>query len=359
MTFILKILAAIGLYKLYERIICEKYFAETRPDEIHEVLTADGYRLALSRYLTKSDKRAASPILMCHGTGSSSLGYDLTRDHSMARFFADHGYEVWLIDLRGHGRSHKPNFLAGERYDWGFNTHVNFDMPAAIKYVQKHSNQKLVHWLGLSKGANLIYAYLAKGGEGINTAVPIAGGLDFTGTKSDYVFLRRFDHGLQFLPRINIQLLCRLGAPFAGYFKSRIDQFLGWPDNINTRHFKQLNVHGFHPISPKVLIEQGQLFEDGGIRDENGKCYFPGLSDVTVPVFSITGNKDRQVNEVASKRAHDALKSDAKEFITFGKEYGQKEHYGHMDLIMGKNVKTEVFPCIINFLEKHDPIRDI
>jgi len=38
----------------------------------------------------------------------------------------------------------------------------------------------------------------------------------------------------------------------------------------------------------------------------------------------------------------------------FGKEFGQAEHYGHFDLLLGKNAAQEVFPVVAEWLEEYD-----
>jgi hypothetical protein len=34
-----------------------------------------------------------------------------------------------------------------------------------------------------------------------------------------------------------------------------------------------------------------------------------------------------------------------------GRKYGQKEDYGHYDLIVGRNAETEVWPSILSWLD--------
>lgn len=43
-----------------------------------------------------------------------------------------------------------------------------------------------------------------------------------------------------------------------------------------------------------------------------------------------------------------------KQHITLGPRHGQKHHYGHFDVIIGKNAQHEVWPHIVAWLEAHD-----
>jgi hypothetical protein len=38
----------------------------------------------------------------------------------------------------------------------------------------------------------------------------------------------------------------------------------------------------------------------------------------------------------------------------FGPEHGHADHYGHFDLLVGRNAVREVFPHIDRWLDEHD-----
>jgi hypothetical protein len=43
-----------------------------------------------------------------------------------------------------------------------------------------------------------------------------------------------------------------------------------------------------------------------------------------------------------------------KQHFTFGPAFGQQAHYGHFDVIVGRNAQQEVWPHLTAFLEAHD-----
>ncbi len=72
----------------------------------HRVRVAPGIHLAVRRWrLTDEVPGAATvPFLLVHGLASNARMWD-----GVAADLAAHGHEAWAVDLRGHGRSDKPD----------------------------------------------------------------------------------------------------------------------------------------------------------------------------------------------------------------------------------------------------------
>ena len=79
--------------------LAAEIFRETVPLERNRV------PLHLERYVEKDGKRK-QPLLLVHGVTYSSHEFDVDyKDYSLARYFAGHGFEVWLLDIAGFGNS--------------------------------------------------------------------------------------------------------------------------------------------------------------------------------------------------------------------------------------------------------------
>jgi hypothetical protein len=78
-------------------------------------------------------------ILYQHGLFDSAAGVCCDGPDSMAFYFADAGFDVWMNNSRGncHSRDHK--YLDPDNDDeyWDFSFHElgKFDLPAVINYV--------------------------------------------------------------------------------------------------------------------------------------------------------------------------------------------------------------------------------
>src|SRR5690348_3349011 len=110
------------------------FLVERYPGEIHYAKTADGWRIAVTRY-RPDNPNGARPVLVCHGIGSAHLGMDLTEKLSFVRALAAAGFDTWLVELRGRGLSAKPVLFGKYSYDWSFDEYVEQDAPAAIELV--------------------------------------------------------------------------------------------------------------------------------------------------------------------------------------------------------------------------------
>jgi len=131
---------------------------EQRP-HLSYTRTHDGWRLALYRY-TPQRRTHQTPVLLCHGMSSNRWDMDGPGRVSLARYLVKRGYDVWVVELRGAGRSTRPTWWNGKRYDWRFEDYVQHDGPAALRKVLRETGARQVHWVGHSMGGMIAYALL-------------------------------------------------------------------------------------------------------------------------------------------------------------------------------------------------------
>lgn len=94
------------------------------------------------------DGKKKLPLLMAHGLTYSSHEFDVdVGDYSLVRFLARSGYEVWLIDFAGYGRS--------QEIDDGFMTDSDYaveDLADAVKVILKRGENDRLDLFGWSWG---------------------------------------------------------------------------------------------------------------------------------------------------------------------------------------------------------------
>ena len=111
------------------------------------ILSKDGLKLF---FRSEKAKIPAANILLLHGFSEHSGRY-----HHVFQSLLESNYNVFAIDLRGHGYSQ------GERgYIDSFSQYIS-DVDVAVKYVKKHSNLPLI-LLGHSMGGLIATLYAAK-----------------------------------------------------------------------------------------------------------------------------------------------------------------------------------------------------
>jgi pimeloyl-ACP methyl ester carboxylesterase len=110
-------------------------------------LERNGVQLHLERRQTNEEGEKPS-ILLVHGLTYSSHEFDVNYgDYSLARFLANNGYAVWLLDIAGYGRSQKveDGFVPNSDY-------AVEDIAAAAKLITETSKTTKLHVLGWSWG---------------------------------------------------------------------------------------------------------------------------------------------------------------------------------------------------------------
>jgi len=117
------------------------------------VVTSSPVPLAMVRKRLEEGQGTRAPVLLVHGFGQNRYAW-----HLPSRSFANHlavaGFDVFNLDLRGHGRSRH----FGAHRARGVEDYVREDLPAAVEEVQALSGQRGVWVVGHSLGGLVAYA---------------------------------------------------------------------------------------------------------------------------------------------------------------------------------------------------------
>jgi predicted alpha/beta hydrolase len=131
------------------------------------VRTADDVELALFRARPEGTARDTA-LLLVHGTFSNRNFFSGTGERGLAGMLAARGYDAWVAELRGHGRSGP---MARGR-DWRFEDWIRYDAPALVRGVLEHSRAARLAWIGHSAGGII---GLAHAGLGLPTSGQVGG----------------------------------------------------------------------------------------------------------------------------------------------------------------------------------------
>lgn len=355
---LLSFVAHFLMWGLLWAFVCRvRYHRETREDEVYFVATPDGWRIALSRYRNQGERRARCPILLCHGLGSSRYGFDLAEAPSLAVHLAHAGFDVWSLELRGHGRSERPLVVARRRFGWSFDDYLDSDLPAAIGKVKAITGAQQLHVIGHSMGGMLLLCHSGLHGTDLRSLTTIGTSLDFTGTGSDFARLLTFKPLARVLPAIPLGLLSFMLSPLTGRVRNRLEGFLMWFSNVAPMVTRRLYANTFYAVSSPVLLQLSTALEAGGLRRCDSEMrYLDQVAPSPVPTLLLAGDRDRQCPALACERTYAQLAQHANthRMVVFGKASGQTDHYGHFDLLVGKRAAEEVFPVIEAWLVQHD-----
>jgi len=343
-----------------QRLI-DSWFEFGRPQQpsLHYARTRDHWRLALYRYTPRRGSHR-TPVLLCHGMSSNRWNMDGPGRISLARYLVQRGYDTWIVELRGAGRSTRPTLWNGKRYNWTFEDYVHHDAPAALQLVLHETGARQVHWVGHSMGGMIAYALLMSPVQS-----KIASAVTLGSPTMSKVGHPLIDFGvpyrglLRYLPpRIPVGTLARIGAPFAAMLANVLSDSLaelGWcPGNANLSLLRSLMLTAVDDLPASLLREFARWYDTHAMSDRYGMFDFTEhLERITAPILVIAGSKDGLTPARDLEAVYRRIASRDKTFRVIGKAQGFAHDYSHADLILGLHAPEDVYPVIAQWLEAH------
>ncbi len=139
---------------LHSRIIEQTIDRTERGVFVKELVVTGGkVPLAMVRKRKVGGEGTRAPVLLVHGFGQNRYAWHLP-SRSLVNALANEGYDVFNVDLRGHGRSRQ----LGARRPRGVDDYVREDLPAAVAEVVALSGGRAAWLVGHSLGGLISYA---------------------------------------------------------------------------------------------------------------------------------------------------------------------------------------------------------
>lgn len=108
-------------------------------------------------------------------------------------------------------------------------------------------------------------------------------------------------------------------------------------------------------ISIPLFLQLHRWYQENHFASVDRRfSYHQSLKSITAPWMVLAGSVDGLTPLPDVYYGYDQVRSHKKKFIVFGKEFGYKSDYGHLDLVLGKSAPTEVYPQIVTWLKEHD-----
>lgn len=326
---------------------------EEAAHSIEFVRTSDDWQLALLRYSKPEQVTRKLPVLLCHGLGCSHFSFDVNRQFSIVRHLVAQGFDVYCIDLRGHGYSQKAkqgnDYGIYQNWGYGFNDYLNQDLPAALARVCKLAGSEQVHYLGHSMGGILLFAYAAIGGNLVKCGVTFGSSLDYSGLPTIFRPLLPLLKLVSWAPFVPLNLDALLSGKLAGIHPKLVNKIYAASANCDHKIISKVLQSAFTPVSMPVLKALAQAINGEGMRTDSGQKYSDLLQQrgYDFDILSISGEADIQCLPPTAARF-------GTEQLVLGKTHQCQHDYGHHDLIVGNNATTEVYPKVVDFLLAHE-----
>jgi polyhydroxyalkanoate synthase subunit PhaC len=146
--------------------------------ELHLVRVGSGHDavpLSMVRKLALPADETRAPVLMIHGYGQNRYAWHLPA-RSLSNYLARAGFDVFNLELRGHGRSRH----LGARLPRDVAEFVRDDVPAAVAEIQRLSGGRPVYLVGHSLGGLVSYAAAPSLGNAVAGVVTLGSPYHFT-----------------------------------------------------------------------------------------------------------------------------------------------------------------------------------
>ena len=132
------------------------------PPPIVHVHTADGAQIAVKRRPTTG----GTPVIFLHGLAVNADVWDLPEVRgegfhyrSLASILHEAGYDIWLVNLRGHGAPRMLSEPPAGQDDWCVDHFVLFDLPAVVDRVLESTDRR-PFVIGSSMGSMTLAGYV-------------------------------------------------------------------------------------------------------------------------------------------------------------------------------------------------------
>jgi pimeloyl-ACP methyl ester carboxylesterase len=115
-------------------------------------------------------------VLFVHGaTYPAETAFDLKLDGlSWMEYIAQAGYDVYLVDVRGYGRSTRPAAMdqpAGQNPPFAFTADASDDVGAAVDFIRKRRGVEKINLLGWSWGTTIMALYTSGNNDKVNKLI--------------------------------------------------------------------------------------------------------------------------------------------------------------------------------------------
>lgn len=297
------------------------------------------------------------PVLLVHGFAQNRYTWH-TSQRSMSAWLAAQGYDVWNLELRGHGRSRDAGTQGVERFE-------DYVRDALLV---SDALPGPAFWIGHSLGGAVLYAAASCVGSGQPRPLPDAGGtlpLGVVGVGALFHFGRanpmmnalvRATYASRELPllgRLQLrtraagQLLARLyGLSDATGYAFPLSGW--WPGSVEPELLQERLVHGFDWTSVTVWHEMSRWAVEGRFDFEEP------WARTDVPLLVILGDKDHLLPPADGRVAYDRAGSTDRTLELFD-DWTHEVHWGHLDLILGRHAPRHVWPLLHDWMRARSP----
>ncbi len=305
----------------------------------------DGWILSLRRtFDDQALNRAASPLLIIPGYGMNSFIFGFhPRGTSMEAYFAQRGFEVWSVDLRGQGKAQRD----GGSSKYHFEDLVLKDVFTAVHAVldRTASQSTDVDLIGCSLGATMMFAYaVCVADNRVGRMVSMGGPLRWVNVHPILRALVSSPELLGKLPIVGTRRLASLALPLLARMPWLLSIYLH-PEIVDMSHAAQL-IRTVENPNRHVNKDIAKWIKNGDLQVD-GKNVCEGLRSISNPLLTVIANADGIVPRETAMWPHLNIGSSRRELLEVG---SYTEQLAHADMFVSDHAPDFVFRPLADWL---------
>lgn len=345
------------------------------PPRSHPIALSDGFSIKLTRYQGGSK----GPLIMAPGFAvkASSFAID-TVGQNLVEYLCAHGYDVWLLDYRASPDSGNPIKA------FTIDDIASVDWPAAAAYVLKATGAADLQVLAHCVGSMSLLMALLKGMRGVRSVIssaltlhPVANWMDYLKVSLDLdrlmLEIDEFKNGFDIVPppgqsqfQYTIDVVAwNVPVPYRQECKNpvchRIFSIFGPPythAQLNQgTHDAMMDLFG--KISLPPFRQLSQIMRREHVVDSEGKdSYLSGgnVSRLALPISFITGELNQIFDpETVSRTYRWLVDANDKDRTHAYYDHRVFKGYAHLDLFIGRDACKDIYPHLLERLDRFNP----
>ncbi len=284
------------------------------------------------------------PVVLVHGLGTNRQNFLLGPDGGLAGYLAGCGFEVYIFEHRGVGRS----VIGSEN---GFEQHALVDLPLVLDEVFEMTGRR-PQAVGHSLGGMMIGACLSRCDRPrIRAAVLVASPYEFRRNNRLFEFVSRHPKLSFELSKFPYEEMLRALSPFVGRLTPPLG--MGYAEGtIDGKVLRRFARTGVEKPPRELVFDFTKFVASGCVCDGSGSSYFDGISSSKVPLIVIAGARDELAPPEVVRPWYELSSSVDKSFVLVSRANGFSTDAGHGDILVGRYAADEIYPMIARWLKE-------
>lgn len=287
---------------------------------------ASGDILNLQRF---SGATPGTPVLMLHGAIENGRIFYSGSGRGLAFYLARNGFDVYVADLRGRGKSVPP---IDRHSQFGQTEAITEDIPACVEAIRKIRGPIPQHWIAHSWGGVLFTSVMARFPEYTRQVRSLV----YFGSKRT---IRVWN--IYRILKVDLvwKWLCPLACRIAGYLPAR-----------------QLRIGSDSETAKSYRQSAGWVQQDAWVDSDDGFDYGAAVINLSLPpIWYIAAQNDHALGHPRDVRdfMESAGMQDSR-FTVLSRSNGNLHDYDHITMLTHPDAVRDHFPQVLEWLKEHD-----